>query len=199
MNRREKKNRGFTLMEMLIVVAIIAVLVAIAIPVLNNNLEKARQAVDMANARSIQAILAAMVNTGEVEYPQQAQNKDDKAIGVWVLVVRDKNSIPRNYQASAFAGGNVFCGTDGGVLINGQGSTSWDTQNQALKTALGGLAGISCKSREWDWYIVEYDYNPKTGGVRDYIYSGSRNDASQVTEATRGMTKIALAMSRKKK
>lgn len=62
----KKKNRGFTLMEMLIVVAIIAVLVAVAIPVLNNNLEKARQAVDMANARAIQAILATLVNTGEV-------------------------------------------------------------------------------------------------------------------------------------
>ncbi len=56
-------------MEMLIVVAIIAVLVAVAIPVLNNNLEKARQAVDMANARSIQAILATLVNTGEVVFP----------------------------------------------------------------------------------------------------------------------------------
>ncbi|MDD6372323.1 MAG: prepilin-type N-terminal cleavage/methylation domain-containing protein, partial [Eubacteriales bacterium] len=36
-----KNKKGFTLMEMLIVVAIIAVLVAIAIPVLSNNLHKA--------------------------------------------------------------------------------------------------------------------------------------------------------------
>lgn len=68
----KKKNRGFTLMEMLIVMAIIAVLVAVAIPVLNNNLEKARQAVDMANARAIQAILATLVNTGEVVFPETA-------------------------------------------------------------------------------------------------------------------------------
>ena len=66
MKEAKKNNRGFTLMEMLIVMAIIAVLVAVAIPVLNNNLEKARQAVDMANARAIQAILATLVNTGEV-------------------------------------------------------------------------------------------------------------------------------------
>lgn len=40
----KKNKKGFTLMEMLIVVAIIAVLVAIAIPVLSNNLHKAKVA-----------------------------------------------------------------------------------------------------------------------------------------------------------
>lgn len=45
-----KRNRGFTLMEMLIVVAIIAVLAAIAIPVFNGSLHKAKVAADMANA-----------------------------------------------------------------------------------------------------------------------------------------------------
>ena len=35
-----KRRKGFTLMEMLIVVAIIAALVAIAIPVMNSILEK---------------------------------------------------------------------------------------------------------------------------------------------------------------
>ncbi len=52
-----KKNnkRGFTLAELLIVVAIIAVLVAIAIPVFNSQLEKSREAVDLANTRSAYA------------------------------------------------------------------------------------------------------------------------------------------------
>ena len=42
-------------MEMLIVVAIIAVLIAIAIPVFSNQLEKARDAVSIANLRSAYA------------------------------------------------------------------------------------------------------------------------------------------------
>jgi type IV pilus assembly protein PilA len=39
---RKRNDKGFTLMEMLIVVAIIAVLIAIAIPVFTNQLEKSR-------------------------------------------------------------------------------------------------------------------------------------------------------------
>ena len=51
-----KKNRkGFTLAELLIVVAIIAVLVAIAIPVFTSQLEKSREATDAANVRSAYA------------------------------------------------------------------------------------------------------------------------------------------------
>lgn len=47
-----KNTKGFTLMEMLIVVAIIAILIAIAIPTFTAQLEKAREAADIANIRS---------------------------------------------------------------------------------------------------------------------------------------------------
>jgi prepilin-type N-terminal cleavage/methylation domain-containing protein len=49
----QKKNRkGFTLAELLIVVAIIAVLVAVSIPIFSNQLKKARLATNQANARA---------------------------------------------------------------------------------------------------------------------------------------------------
>lgn len=50
-----KERKGFTLAELLIVVAIIAVLVAVAIPVFTSQLERSREATDMANIRSAYA------------------------------------------------------------------------------------------------------------------------------------------------
>ena len=51
-----KRNKhGFTLAELLIVVAIIAVLVAISIPIFSKQLEKSRESVDFANMRSAYA------------------------------------------------------------------------------------------------------------------------------------------------
>ena len=55
MLKKLTNKKGFTLMEMLIVVAIIAVLVAIAIPTFNNALEKSREATDAANLRAAYA------------------------------------------------------------------------------------------------------------------------------------------------
>lgn len=51
----KKNNKGFTLAELLIVVAIIAVLVAVSIPIFTAQLEKSREATDIANIRSAYA------------------------------------------------------------------------------------------------------------------------------------------------
>ncbi len=52
---KKRGAKGFTLMEMLIVVAIIAVLIAIAIPIFTSQLENARDATSVANIRSAYA------------------------------------------------------------------------------------------------------------------------------------------------
>ena len=56
---KKNNNKGFTLAELLIVVAIIAVLVAIAIPVFTAQLKKSKAATDQANARSLYAVIVA--------------------------------------------------------------------------------------------------------------------------------------------
>jgi len=64
--KKINNKKGFTLAELLIVVAIIAVLVAIAIPVFTNQLEKAREATDLANVRSAYAeVMTQYLEDGE--------------------------------------------------------------------------------------------------------------------------------------
>ena len=81
MLKKFTNKKGFTLMEMLIVVAIIAILVAIAIPTFTGQLEKSRQATDVANVRA--AYAEAVVNqlngeTAEATTPKMQSGKWDK-------------------------------------------------------------------------------------------------------------------------
>lgn len=50
--KKLKKSGGFTLVEMLIVVAIIAILVVVSIPMISGSLDEARKATDDANMRA---------------------------------------------------------------------------------------------------------------------------------------------------
>lgn len=68
-NLKAKLNKqgGFTLIEMLIVVAIIAILVAVSIPLVNSALERARESTDAANERSFKAVLVISYTNGKYE------------------------------------------------------------------------------------------------------------------------------------
>ena len=73
MNRKQgtpRPRKGFTLAELLIVVAIIAVLVAIAIPIFTSQLEKSRESVDLSNVRAAYAevMSAAITDDGTAQY-----------------------------------------------------------------------------------------------------------------------------------
>lgn len=62
-------KKGFTLMEMLIVVAIIAVLVAIAIPTFSGAITKAQEGADVANIRAAYAEITMKYLTDSTAYP----------------------------------------------------------------------------------------------------------------------------------
>ena len=72
------KSGGFTLVEMLIVVAIIAILIAVSIPLISSALEKARHAVDDANRRDAIALGTVKYLTEETSklFPSSGTNID---------------------------------------------------------------------------------------------------------------------------
>lgn len=65
---KKLNKKGFTLAELLIVVAIIGVLVAISIPIFTGQLEKAREGVDESNLRSLYAVASAAMLTEDTSY-----------------------------------------------------------------------------------------------------------------------------------
>ena len=82
MFKKLNNKKGFTLMEMLIVVAIIAILVAIAIPTMTNALEQSRESADAANIRSCYAeVMTAELTEGAASF----QTASHPANGVWVI------------------------------------------------------------------------------------------------------------------
>lgn len=89
-----RKSYGFTLLEMLIVVAIIAVLVATAIPIFANQLEKSREAADLANVRSAYAVVLSNAMLGyedpdDIEKVVQLQQKQDGFQGFQDITIGD--------------------------------------------------------------------------------------------------------------
>ena len=76
-----KNEKGFTLAELLIVVAIIGVLVAISIPIFTSQLEKAREATDAANLRAAYAEVSAdaVLNDGSSAKTVKVDQKQTKA------------------------------------------------------------------------------------------------------------------------
>lgn len=73
LKKLKKNKKGFTLAELLIVVAIIGVLVAISIPIFTSQLAKARLATNQANARAAYAAVEAQylqddTKTGDFTY-----------------------------------------------------------------------------------------------------------------------------------
>ena len=89
-----KKNnkKGFTLAELLIVVAIIAVLVAIAIPVFTSQLEKSRESTDAANIRAAYAEIMSEAVLGE-------KIAADKDYGVYLIKATTGSEGSYVYQA----------------------------------------------------------------------------------------------------
>ena len=77
---KRNSKKGFTLAELLIVVAIIAILVAIAVPLFVGSLNKAKEARDNANVRAVRgaAVVYLLEHSGEAVWYSDGTKTDAK-------------------------------------------------------------------------------------------------------------------------
>ena len=189
------KKKGFTLAELLIVIAIIGVLVGIAIPVLNFQLEKSRKAKDLHTARSIESVLATAVNDGTIELAPPTVA--GQASGIWVIVTRDKDSWPKGYDLTRTYP-TYFCGANTTVRINGVNVNSdyrvFNNELNSILNSAGFSNDIKVVSKNkngtdsWDWYVVEVAY--MEGKIVSRIFSGFEGADSNMYELRNVVTKI---------
>ena len=85
-----KNEKGFTLAELLIVVAIIGVLVAISIPIFTSQLEKSRDAVTASNVRAAyaEAQTAWLTGSGSTDVTVK---KDEKTVTVANVAIKGES------------------------------------------------------------------------------------------------------------
>ena len=188
------KKKGFTLAELLIVIAIIGVLVGIAIPVLNSQLEKSRKAKDLHTARSIESVLATAVNDGTIEL--EPADKANQASGIWIIVTRDKDSWPEGYDTKTYP--TYFCGMNKTIKINGKvNNKEYSVFNEDLNNILNG-AGFSSDIKvtsknkngdeSWDWIVIEIAY--MDGKAVSRIFSGFTGKTSNMYALRNDVTNI---------
>ena len=122
----KKNNKGFTLAELLIVVAVIAVLVAVAIPTFGSQLEKARQATDVANLRDAYAIAkVAILNQEDGEWKTlfttlSTNSKTEAYCNPDTgKISRDDNEQVTGKATTGSAIESVYSGLPSGIIYNG--------------------------------------------------------------------------------
>lgn len=187
---KQNKN-GFTLMEMLIVIAIIAVLIAVAIPVFASQLEKAREATDLANVRSAYAQVSTEALLGDSEATVTVNLKQKQAdwqsvdpVNIGGIVHSKSQGDTKNWIGVAEPNGTcvVSYKEDYGIILNWSGKADPSTPEYPFNT------------NETDFFKLLYDTEFwKNGSMKtnaNFEFDSGCRDSQYVQSITAEINKL---------
>lgn len=187
---KQNKN-GFTLMEMLIVIAIIAVLIAVAIPVFASQLEKAREATDLANVRSAYAQVSTEALLGDSEATVTVNLKQKQAdwqsvdpVNIGGIVHSKSQGNTENWIGVAAPNGTcvVSYKEDYGIILNWSGKADPSTPEYPFNT------------NETDFFKLLYDTEFwKSGSMKtnaNFEFDSGCRDSQYVQSITAEINKL---------
>lgn len=154
---KQNKN-GFTLMEMLIVIAIIAVLIAVAIPVFASQLEKAREATDLANVRSAYAQVSTEALLGDSEATVTVNLKQKQAdwqsvdpVNIGGIVHSKSQGDTENWKGVAAPNGTcvVSYKEDYGIILNWSGKADPSISKYPFNTTVTDFFPLLYETDFW--------------------------------------------------
>ena len=149
---------GFTLMEMLIVIAIIAVLIAIAIPLFSSQLEKTREATDLTNVRSAYAQVSAEALLGNSEITvtvdltqKQADWQSLDPVNIGGIVHYKKQGDTDNWKGVAAPNGTcvVSYHEDYGIILTWSGKADPTTPEYPFNTSITDFFSLPYDTAFW--------------------------------------------------
>lgn len=187
---KQNKN-GFTLMEMLIVIAIIAVLIAVAIPVFASQLEKTREATDLANVRSAYAQVSTEALLGDSEATVTVNLKQKQAdwqsldpVNIGGIVHYKNQGDTDNWKGVAAPNGTcvVSYKEDYGIILTWSGKADPSTPKYPFNT------------NETDFFSLLYDTDFwKNGSIKtntNFEFDSRCPDSQYVPSITEAIEKL---------
>ncbi len=164
---KQNKN-GFTLMEMLIVIAIIAVLIAVAIPVFASQLEKTREATDLANVRSAYAKVSTEALLGNSEATVTVDLKQKQAdwqsldpVNIGGIVHSKSQGDTVNWKGVAAPNGTcvVSYNEDYGIILTWSGKADPSTPKYPFNTNVTDFFSLLYDTDFWKNGIMKNNTN----------------------------------------
>lgn len=150
MNRGNDK--GFSLIELIIVVAIMAILIMVVAPQYIKYVEKSRNATDMQNARAVVTAIETYATD-----PDSGLPPPDYWQAVTAFAVNDTADRPDNFHGGSYGGAK-----NGDTRVD---DYAWYAMEAAgLIKPSGRPVGIRAQSRySWETWTVEYKSDGKGG------------------------------------